>query len=90
MDKNNFSTFLRNNINDRFWDNYIELVRNEMIPYQLMALNDEIDGAPKSYCLENFKKAAKVIQKINNNKKLRYTLLTDGNIRKTNVTKIRF
>ena len=50
MDKNNFSTFLRNNINDRFWDNYIELVRNEMIPYQLMALNDEIDGAPKSYC----------------------------------------
>ena len=59
MDKNNFSTFLRNNINDRFWDNYIELVRNEMIPYQLMALNDEIDGAPKSYCLENFKKAAK-------------------------------
>lgn len=70
MDKNNFSTFLRNNINDRFWDNYIELVRNEMIPYQLMALNDEIDGAPKSYCLENFKKAAKVIQKINNNKKI--------------------
>ena len=46
MDKNNFSTFLRNNINDTFWDNYIELVRNEMIPYQLMALNDEIDGAP--------------------------------------------
>ena len=36
MDKNNFSTFLRNNINDRFWDNYIELVRNEMIPYQLI------------------------------------------------------
>lgn len=46
MDKNNFSTFLRNNINDTFWDNYIELVRNEMIPYQLMALNDEIDGIP--------------------------------------------
>ena len=70
MDKNNFSTFLRNNINDTFWDNYIELVRNEMIPYQLMALNDEIDGAPKSYCLENFKKAAITIQKINNNEKI--------------------
>lgn len=70
MDKNNFSTFLRNNINDRFWDNYIELVRNEMIPYQLMALNDEIDGAPKSYCLENFKKAAITIQKINNNERI--------------------
>ena len=70
MDKNNFSTFLRNNINDTFWDNYIELVRNEMIPYQLMALNDEIDGAPKSYSLENFKKAAKVIQKINNNERI--------------------
>ena len=69
MDKNNFSTFLRNNINDTFWDNYIELVRNEMIPYQLMALNDEIAGAPKSYCLENFKKAAITIQKINNNER---------------------
>jgi hypothetical protein len=57
MDKNNFSIFLRNNINDTFWNNYIELVRNEMIHYQLMALNDEIEGAPKSYCLENFKKA---------------------------------
>lgn len=70
MDKNNFSAFLRNNINDTFWDNYIELVRNEMIPYQLMALNDEIDGAPKSYCLENFKKAAITIQKINNNERI--------------------
>lgn len=94
MDKNNFSTFLRNNINDTFWDHYIELVRNEMIPYQLMALNDEIDGVPKSYCLENFKKAAKKPQRSFKKsiimKKLRYTLLTDGNIRKTNVTKIRF
>lgn len=90
MDKNNFSTFLRNNINDTFWDNYIKLVRNEMIPYQLMALNDEIEGAPKSYCLENFKKAAIAIKKSIIMKELRYTLLTDGNIKKTNVTKIRF
>lgn len=56
MDKNNFSTFLRNNINDTFWDNYIELVRNEMIPYQLMALNDEIDGALKAIALKISKK----------------------------------
>lgn len=90
MDKNNFSTFLRNNINDTFWDNYIELVRNEMIPYQLMALNDEIDDAPKSYCLENFKKAAKVIQKINNNERIEIYPVDRWEYKENECDKIRF
>ena len=64
MDKNKFNKFIKNNIDDDFWNNYIELVRQEMIPYQLKALNDEIENAPKSHCIENFKKAGKVIQKI--------------------------
>lgn len=34
-----------------------------------MALNDEIDGAPKS-CRLHFKKAAITIQKINNNERI--------------------
>lgn len=63
MDKNKFNKFIKNNIDDDFWNNYIELVRQEMIPYQLKALNDEIENAPKSHCIENFKKAGKVIQK---------------------------
>ena len=41
MDKNKFNKFIKNNIDDDFWNNYIELVRQEMIPYQLKALNDE-------------------------------------------------
>ena len=40
MDKNKFNKFIKNNIDDDFWNNYIELVRQEMIPYQLKALND--------------------------------------------------
>ena len=55
MDKNKFNKFIKNNIDDDFWNNYIELVRQEMIPYQLKALNDEIENAPKSHCIENFK-----------------------------------
>ena len=46
MDKNKFNKFIKNNIDDDFWNNYIELVRQEMIPYQLKALNDEIENAP--------------------------------------------
>lgn len=46
------------NINDNFWRNYMELVRNHVIPYQWNALNDKIDGAEPSYCIQNFKVAA--------------------------------
>ncbi len=65
MDKNLFSNRLKLNsitLTDDFWLEKSELVRCEMIPYQLSALNDNIEGAEKSYCLENFKKASIIVE----------------------------
>lgn len=45
-------------IQDHFWKNYIELVRTKVIPYQWEALNDRIQGAEPSYCIQNFRVAA--------------------------------
>ncbi|SCY79179.1 glycoside hydrolase family 127 protein [Alkaliphilus peptidifermentans] len=45
-------------IKDGFWTNYINLVKNVVIPYQWQALNDEIEGAEPSHCIKNFKIAA--------------------------------
>ena len=45
-------------IDDAFWNRYLALVREEVIPYQWKALNDEIPGAAKSHCLKNFEIAA--------------------------------
>ncbi len=50
-------------ITDGFWKEKIELIKNEVIPYQWSALNDEIDGAAKSCCLRNFRLAAEAIKK---------------------------
>jgi hypothetical protein len=46
------------NINDGFWTQYIDLVRNVVIPYQWDALNDRIPGAEPSHAIENFRIAA--------------------------------
>lgn len=46
-------------IRDTFWQNKMELVRKEMLPYQWRALNDWIDGAEPSFCMHNFRVAAK-------------------------------
>lgn len=46
-------------ITDPFWKEMQELILNEVIPYQRKALEDGIDGAEPSHCLENFRKAAK-------------------------------
>ena len=35
------------------------LVRNQMLPYQWDALNDQVEGAAPSYCMRNFKIAGK-------------------------------
>ncbi len=48
-------------INDPFWNDVSELVRQEVIPYQYEALYDRVDGAEKSYCIENFVKASAVV-----------------------------
>lgn len=45
-------------IQDLFWGRYIELVKKVIIPYQWDILNDRVEGAQPSHCLENFKIAA--------------------------------
>ncbi len=51
-------------VNDPFWNEKIELVRREVIPYQCEALHDRIEGAEKSYAIENFIKAGKAAETI--------------------------
>lgn len=41
-----------------FWGKYLELVRRQVLPYQWEALNDRIEGAEPSGCLQNFRVAA--------------------------------
>ena len=41
-----------------FWSRFQDLVRTQVIPYQWEALNDRIEGAAPSHCMENFKVAA--------------------------------
>ena len=53
-------------ITDPFWKNEIELVRREVIPYQYEALNDRIEGAEKSYAIDNFIKAGRIVEKLKN------------------------
>lgn len=45
-------------INDSFWSKHVDLVRNAIIPYQWEAMNDRIEDAESSHCIENFKIAA--------------------------------
>lgn len=65
MSKSKHLTIKDVKINDEFWNNIIETVRNSVIPYQYLALQDKIEGAEKSYCIENFKKAKLVKDKLN-------------------------
>ena len=46
------------NIQDRFWNRYIDLVREVLIPYQWDILNDRLEDAETSHCIENLKIAA--------------------------------
>ncbi|MBQ4604294.1 MAG: glycoside hydrolase family 127 protein, partial [Clostridia bacterium] len=69
MDKKQYSGHIKSHkikIKDSFWTNEQELVRKEVIPYQYEALHDRIDGAEKSYSIENFIKAGKVVEKLKN------------------------
>ncbi|GGD93033.1 glycoside hydrolase family 127 protein [Paenibacillus nasutitermitis] len=45
-------------IRDDFWDFYMNLVRDTVIPYQWDALNDRIADASPSYAIQNFRIAA--------------------------------
>ena len=43
---------------DAFWANYQQKILEKVIPYQWEALNDRIEDADKSYCIQNFEIAA--------------------------------
>ncbi len=45
-------------LNDVFWNENTELIRNTVIPYQWEALNDRVPGAEPSYSVWNFIMAA--------------------------------
>lgn len=45
-------------IKDSFWDRYVGLVKDVLIPYQWDILNDKLDDVETSHCIKNFKIAA--------------------------------
>ena len=49
-------------LENSFWHEKQELVRREVIPYQQRALEDGIDGAEPSRCIENFRPAAAALE----------------------------
>ncbi|EKQ56224.1 MULTISPECIES: beta-L-arabinofuranosidase domain-containing protein [unclassified Clostridium] len=65
MNKKNFSKPLpvnSINVQDKFWRKMMEIARTHVIPYQWEALNDRIEGAEPSYCMQNFKIAAGMME----------------------------
>jgi len=50
---------LRNvEIDDGLWNRYIELVDDVIIPFQWELINDNVEDAEKSYCIQNFRVAS--------------------------------
>ncbi|MCC3375331.1 glycoside hydrolase family 127 protein [Cohnella sp. REN36] len=49
-------------IADAFWDDYIRLVKDVVVPYQWEAINDRVPGAEPSGAVRNFKIAAGLAQ----------------------------
>lgn len=49
-------------IQDSFWSDKIELVRNVVIPYQWEVLNDRVPGAEKSHAIKNLEIAAGLLE----------------------------
>ena len=45
-------------IHDGFWDKYIRLVKDVILPYQWDTLNDRVEDAAPSHCIQNFRIAA--------------------------------
>lgn len=43
------------NVKDTFWNKYIDLVSDVILPHQWDLINDRVEGAEKSYCIHNFK-----------------------------------
>ena len=49
-------------VTDEFWQREMELVRKEVIPYQWEVLNDRVKDAAPSWCMHNFRAAAKLMR----------------------------
>lgn len=49
-------------LTDGFWKDKAELVRKEVIPYQWATISDQVEGAVKSYCIHNFRAAARRVK----------------------------
>lgn len=49
-------------VSDGFWGRYEKLIKEVVLPYQENALNDRIEGAEKSHCIENFRMAAEKLR----------------------------
>lgn len=65
MDRTNFNAplDLRNvRVTDGFWSAVQETVRREVLPYQWRALNDQVEGAEPSWCIHNFRAAARLME----------------------------
>ena len=59
--KNRREISLKNiRLNDMFWNQKEELIRKEVLPYQWNLLNDRVPEAAPSFCMRNFKIAAKI------------------------------
>lgn len=54
MKKNSLIQLKNTNIQDGFWNKYIRLVTDTVIPYQWEILNDRIPDAEPSHCIKNF------------------------------------
>ena len=52
----------RFDVTDGFFGRYRKLVKDVVLPYQENALNDRIEGAEKSHCIENFRMAAEKLR----------------------------
>lgn len=73
MDSSRFSAFIpasKITVTDPFWKAKMELVRKEVIPYQYEALHDRIEGAEKSWSIDNFRKAGKIAIALREGKKV--------------------
>lgn len=60
MEKNKLKKLRLENvkITDKFWKQYIDLVDDVILPFQWELINDQVDGAEKSYCIQNFRVAS--------------------------------
>ncbi len=58
MDKLKILPLQNVKIQDDFWDRYVGLVKDALIPYQWDILNDKLEGIETSHCISNFKIAA--------------------------------